>query len=161
MSKIIKLTEDDLKNMIHEAINILSQKPVCNESYGETRIDSEDPNHLAIFDKALADRVENAQFKELADNIRKLQNLCEELLNPSRFDIHTIVEFLTPFFERVETSLDDANMQLETLKKVENEIIQVKTFYQQGNMDEMHQHGNRLLIYVQSIGDAIQSWKNR
>ena len=89
--------------------------------------------------------------------MKKLKNLVNEILNPTRLDIPTIVEFLPIFFENLKSSIKNINVDIEYLVKVKREIDVINNLFQQKNIEELKQHAEYLLFYIDIVEDEINN----
>lgn len=154
MKRTIKLTESDLHNIIKETvINIIG------ESFGDARNErtNDYASGFSIFDSEIGEKIKNNNFNECFNYTRKIKNLVNEILNPTRLDIPTIVEFLPIFFENLKSSIKNINVDIEYLVKVKREIDIINNLFQQKNIEELKKHAEYLLFYVDIVEDEIKN----
>ena len=154
MKRTIKLTESELKKFIKETvINIIG------ESFGDARNErtNDYANGFSIFDNEIGEKIKNNRFNECFNYTRKIKNLVNEILNPTQLDIPTIVEFLPIFFENLESSINNLNVDINYLVKVKREIDIINNLFQQKNIEELKQHAEYLLFYIDIVEDEINN----
>ena len=154
MKRTIRLTESELKKFIKETvINIIG------ESFGDARNErtNDYANGFSIFDNEIGEKIKNSRFNECFNYTRKIKNLVNEILNPTQLDIPTIVEFLPIFFENLESSINNLNVDIKYLVKVKREINVINNLFQQKNIEELKQHAEYLLFYIDIVEDEINN----
>ena len=152
MRKKIRLTEQSLYRMVKETLNAL------RESYNETRggeIENDYADGISIFDRQMANNVKNRRFAELTRQVNKIKNLYQNLINPTDFDAQTAIEFLPVYLEGAEHQLDQLNINVGAISKLQNKLPMLQTCIEQNNIKQIEDIAEHCLLYVDVIEEIL------
>lgn len=158
MKQIVRITENDLINIIKETVNQLKNKRLYNESYNELRntLDYDDnASGTSVFGQDMANRVKQSRLQEITRHINKVETMCQELVSPSRLDVDTVMEFLPLYLGDLENTLQSMRLQPRYLAKVKNEWEQAQNAHQQGNAEGVTDHGENMAIFMDALKNEI------
>lgn len=158
MKQIVRITENDLINIIKETVNQLKNKRLYNESYNETHntLDHDDnASATSVFGQDVDNRMKQSRLQEITHQINKIETMCQELVSPSHLDVDTVMEFLPLYLEELENTLQSMRFQPRYLTKVKNEWEQAQNAHQQGNAEGVTDHGENMVIFIDALKNEI------